>query len=75
MKLSLVIDNTYDDGYSTTTRITIDAPPPGDDLDEWASDVIFPHTGVGHDGAAIYEARIVACDSPQLVGKTFTWDG
>lgn len=84
MRLHMVIDNVYDDDEQGANIITneydveVEAPEvedQADDLEEWAYETIFPHTGTGREhGEAAYFAKITACtERPDLVGREFEW--
>lgn len=73
--VSLRIENTYADGETVTTTVdTTVSPPTWDELDEWAWEEIFPHTGTGKtDGDSWYDVKITASSEPRLVGRKFEY--
>jgi hypothetical protein len=84
-RVKVSIENVYYDGYEETRVVELAAPSakhplPADD-DEWADDdsywefVVWPETGVGRDGDALYTATIIEADDPSLVGLTHEWGG
>lgn len=77
MKVTVRLDNNYEDGYSEseTQHLQVDTPDTTT-LDDWADDALFPLTGCGHSGNACYTATILACDEmPDLVGREWEWIG
>ncbi len=78
MTVMVRIENDYSDGHHSEFVVPVEDPDDDHlkDLDEWASDVIFEHTGDGHgkDGlGSCYTATIVASDNPLLIGEVFEW--
>lgn len=72
----LRIENTYADGDEVVNHVALPTPN-GSDLDEWFEDEVFEHTGTGRDDGteAIYEATIVESSRPELIGKSYGWQG
>lgn len=74
MLLKLRITNVYDDGQEIVTNEVLEVDPPldADDVEEWAWDHIWPHTGTGRtDGDAAYFATVTDSDDPAWVGREF----
>ncbi|GAC58391.1 hypothetical protein GOHSU_38_00300 [Gordonia hirsuta DSM 44140 = NBRC 16056] len=69
----------YDDEPHVQLETLMAPPPPiatPTELNEWADDHVFPHTGDGKaiDKDAAYFAEVTVCDSqPELVGVEFAW--
>ncbi|MCK0441258.1 hypothetical protein MUG78_17810 [Gordonia alkaliphila] len=80
MKITILFTDVYDGKEFTRTEthdMTI-APdvndPNHEDVEDWAEDNVFPHTGLGRSGEAGYFAKILSCEErPYLVGHEFTW--
>ncbi|MGW8953477.1 hypothetical protein [Streptomyces sp. NPDC055709] len=77
--IKLRIENAYADGAEIETQavITVPLPYPYDlnEQAEWDYEHIFPETGTGRSGDAIYEVEIVESTAPELLGKTFEFGG
>lgn len=77
MQMTVEFTDVYDGDEKTRVRdIDVPAPATGADMDDWAYDNLFPHTGDGDhpSGNAGYFADVKACkDRPELVGREFTW--
>ncbi|GAB3863516.1 hypothetical protein GCM10028801_31330 [Nocardioides maradonensis] len=76
MKLTATIENIYEDGQEVVTTVAtdVDGPEPGEDIEDWAADVLLPLTGTGrYDGDASYFLEITECDDPAMVGAKFEW--
>jgi hypothetical protein len=78
MKMTLKIDNIYEDGEQVTnTLYDVEVPKPtggSEALSEWAYDHLFPLTGTGRtEGDAGYFVEIIAAEDPALVGSEFEW--
>lgn len=75
MKITVEIENVYEDEMVTTIIENEEVPPPltEGDLEEWADDHLYPLTGVGRPGAAGYFVTVTACDDLALVGRRFDW--
>lgn len=76
MKMSVKFTDVYDGvEYPRTEEIDVAAPPESDDLDDWAYNNLFPHTGTGRDHEESgYFAEIVDCpERAALVGREFEW--
>lgn len=80
--LGLVITNTYHDGVTNVSTIGVQVarPEPADirqdDFDnpsDWLNDEIFPHTGTGRGGEAIYEVKVASSSDPDLVPVDTLW--
>ncbi|WP_128645604.1 hypothetical protein [Rhodococcus sp. BS-15] len=82
MQITIEIEDTYANGDEFAPRtetVTVNPPPPGvDDLEDWATDELFPFTGRGDaiyaniDG--MHEVKVVDCtDRTELVGQTFSF--
>jgi hypothetical protein len=73
--IRLHIENAYADGVEIDTESVITVPLPyPDDLNEqseWEYEHIFPETGAGREGDAVYDVEIVESSTPELLGKTF----
>lgn len=73
--IRLRIDNSYADGAEIETESVVTVPLPyPDDLNEqseWEYEFIFPETGAGREGDAVYEVEVVESSEPELLGKTF----
>ncbi|QBI99436.1 hypothetical protein SEA_CAELUM_76 [Streptomyces phage Caelum] len=73
--IRLHIENAYADGVEIDTESVITVPLPyPDDLSEqtdWEYEHIFPETGAGREGDAVYEVEVVESSAPELLGKTF----
>ena len=79
MPTIVMIENTYADRSNTET-VTVESPNPvapftTDDLEDWWEDKVFPHTGDGGGGYAVYTATVMSSDVPGLVGLTWSWEG
>lgn len=76
-RVTVKIENVYEDGHESTREVLL--APPGDDLDAWWDEVVWPETGDGHgadeDLGSCYTATILAADDPALVGQSFEWVG
>lgn len=78
-KVTLQIENAYEDGTEITTVVTaeIALPIPADGTDErigWEQMYIQPHTGTGkEDGDAWYDVEITESTVPELIGLTFSF--
>lgn len=82
--MTVLFTDVYDGVEYPSTETIYVLPPPlteagdyDDDeaLDDWATDAIYPLTGLGidHEDAG-YFAEITACeDYPGLVGREFAW--
>lgn len=78
MWMTVEFTNVYDgEEHICRATVEVDAPPSDEDqLEEWAEENLYPHTGDGKatDKDAGYFADIVACsERPDLVGKEFQW--
>jgi hypothetical protein len=80
MRLTLKIDNVYDDGTITNTLYDVEVPDPpspvykSDEHDDWADSELLPLTGTGREeGDAGYFVEIIAAEHPALVGRTYEW--
>lgn len=79
MQMTVEFTNVYDgEEHISRATVEVDAPPSeGDDeLEEWAEENLYPHTGDGNaiDKDAGHFADIVACaERPEMVGKEFQW--
>ncbi len=73
--IRLHIENAYADGVEIDTESVVTVPLPyPDDLNEqseWEYEHIFPETGAGREGDAVYDVEIVESSVPELLGKTF----
>ena len=70
----LVVDS-YGDRQAER-KVDVPEPADPDDLDDWWGDVVFPHTGDGGGGDAYTEATVTEAPGlPQLVGRTYSWQG
>jgi hypothetical protein len=69
--IQLVIENHYADAV-IETRETVTTPsyPHGRDDFDWWQEYIWPLTGTGRSGDAVYEVGIVDSSDPKLIGKT-----
>lgn len=72
------IENTYEDGHSSTRTIWIEGPEEGVDVDDWFTDVVFEYTGDEHgigrpDLGSCYTAEVVNAFDPALIGKEYEW--
>jgi hypothetical protein len=83
MRVSLTIENTYEDGDEVVVLKDeeIEDPPTPVDMEsdawsEWADDQIYPLTGTGRtEGDSWYNVTVTASSDPNLVpvGTTFEW--
>ena len=78
MQMTVEFTNVYDgDEHISRATVEVEDPPVDeDDLEDWAEENLYPHTGDGNavDKDAGYFADIVACtERPDLVGKEFQW--
>ena len=76
MIMRIKVENAYVDGHESTQfhEVTTNAGMTDDDL----QDLLFEYTGDGHgvNLEALYVVTIVECGrQPELVGKTFEWQG
>lgn len=78
----VLIENAYECGHTSSKRLVLLAPEPGEDLETWWTDTVFGLTGDPHDGCyrdrenASCEVRIVdAADHPELLNQTYSWEG
>lgn len=73
--IRLHIENAYADGVEIDTESVVTVPLPyPDDLSEqtdWEYEHIFPETGAGREGDAVYEVEVVESSAPELLGKIF----
>jgi len=73
------VENAYSDGHESQREVVV--PAPGDDIELWWEEIVFPHTGDGHgiDSSlgSHYEATIIATNDPDLdqhlVGLSTEW--
>lgn len=83
--LSLVrvrIENTYEDGHSSTVDVWLPGPEDIDDpdsIESWWDDVVFDHTGDGHGAThpklgSLHECTVISGPA-QLAGETYEWGG
>lgn len=84
MKVTVRIENDYEDGHSSQREVVLDAPDnldfaAGLSLEDWWEEVVFPETGDGHgadsDLGSCYTATITACPNAALVGQSTEWAG
>jgi hypothetical protein len=77
MRMAIKVTNIYEDGDQVvrTKAIDVPEPEPDDDMEQWAEDHIFEHTGTGRaEGDAAYFVEVVEChDQPHLKGTEFEW--
>lgn len=79
MKITVKVDNIYEDGteVTVTEEADIEEPwgePDTDDWEDWADEQLFPLTGTGKtEGDAGYFLEITACEDASLVGQKFEW--
>lgn len=77
----VLIENSYECGHASSTRVVLFAPEPGDDLDTWWTETVFVLTGDPHDCGSDRETascRVQIVDAPvrpELLGRTYGWDG
>lgn len=79
IELELYIENYYDGDMVVTTPTARVPSPAGlseDELEDWADDNLFEHTGTGQtEGNSAYTVKITAADPadavPGLVGREF----
>ncbi|MGW7434703.1 hypothetical protein [Streptomyces sp. NPDC054849] len=75
--IALRIENFYvADGVEieTTAIVTVPLPLPEEDTDErmeWEYEHIFPATGTGRSGDAVYDVEVSESTAPELRGLTF----
>lgn len=78
--ITVLIENTYECGRSSSARHDVPAPE-GHDLEPWWEDVVHDLTGDGHPCGArehgYYEATIVAAPAllVDLIDQTWVWEG
>lgn len=81
--LSLVrvrIENTYEDGHSSTVDVWLSGPEDLDDpdsIESWWNDVVFAHTGDGHGAThpkldSLHECTVIS-GPDELAGKIYEW--
>lgn len=73
----VTIRNFYADGHSSSK--IVDLEPPGQDIDEWFDEVVWPHTGDGHGDehpklGFRYEVEIGDAADSALIGLCRQWD-
>jgi hypothetical protein len=78
--VKVLIENAYECGRESSSRVVVPAPGLSQDLESWWQDEVFDHTGDGHSCGSSEigssDARIVeASDRPELVGQTYGWEG
>lgn len=80
MQMTVKFTNVYDgEEHINSATVEVDTPPDvdaDDELHEWATDNLYPHTGDGNavDKHAGYFAAVISCpERPDLVGKEFEW--
>jgi hypothetical protein len=74
MKVTVEIENVYEDETITVVDEVEVPAVEWDSLDDWAEDYLYPLTGTGRpEGDAGYFLTVTACDDPRLVGITFDW--
>lgn len=76
-KVIVKITNHYSDDHHSESEVELDGPTGDDiDIDNWWSDVVYPHTGDGHgannDLGSCYTATIVVGPA-RLLGETCEW--
>lgn len=73
IKLTLDIENVYEDGEKIKTTVETEVPDPpatgdSDDDFDWSYDHIFPHTGTGKTGGdAFYFVTVRESSHPGLI--------
>jgi hypothetical protein len=77
LTLKVHIENYYEDGHESTSDELVEAPGPGESLEDWWEDVVFPLTGDGHgeNMNSSYTATIIEADpaNAHLVGQSNEW--
>jgi hypothetical protein len=78
--ITVLIENVYEDGDSSRTRITVTDPypveGPDDAIEQWWEDNVYPHTGTGRveDIGCGYFCRLDdAPDQAAAVGAEWVW--
>lgn len=80
VKLTLEIENHYEEIEPVTNTVTVVVPKPpqdkdSDEFDEWREDHIFPHTGTGHEtGNSSYFVKVIASEDAALVPVGTEWE-
>ncbi|QAX95527.1 hypothetical protein SEA_BARTHOLOMEWSD_78 [Streptomyces phage BartholomewSD] len=73
--IKLRIENSYADGAEIETEAVVTVPLPypedSDEREDWEGEHIFPETGTGRSGDAVYEVWVVESTAPELLGKNF----
>lgn len=79
MRIDVKFTDVYDGAeHPRTVTLNVPLPPAGSDIEEWADDHLFPHTGDGNaiNSTAGYYAEILdAPEAPFLNGREFDWFG
>ena len=77
MRMTVKFSDVYDgEEHVRTEDLDVKSPAAGEDLEDWALNNIYPHTGDGNavDKDAGYCTEITACgERPELVGEEFEW--
>ncbi|OUS97386.1 hypothetical protein [Rhodococcus sp. NCIMB 12038] len=79
MLITIEIQDSYANGddFTRTETVTVTPPLVGADLDDWATNSLFPFTGQGEryaDVDSIHEVTVLGCVSrPELVGAAFNF--
>lgn len=75
------IENTYEDGHSSTIDVWVDNPAAFDEasLEDWWDEEVSIHTGDGHgaehpDLGSIHDCTVISGPA-EMIGKTYGWGG
>ena len=76
-KVTVRIENTYEDGHESTNTVEVDAPADPTDLEDWWDEEVFEHTGDGHGEkhpklGSLHECTVIAGPA-EMVGQVMEW--